>query len=237
MWGWDGRVASRADTLQADVDDTLSLQDPNAFPVPTFQDLAGFWDLLQLSIEDVSMKFAELQQLKANGWKIVEPKVRAGLCCWHLSPVTSPSLLPKHICAQTAATRLLLVTAFSKHLKNKDLGKMRLKKGLFPRRSLAAGSLGVPQQRCPQMARQGLSRGRDSTPPVPSCLCRWTKGCSALPCDSARCRRGVGLSRRGFGFATCGSAVHGGACVLHASWLCRARWDARSLEVLAPHPP
>uniref|UniRef100_A0A493TT24 DLG associated protein 3 n=1 Tax=Anas platyrhynchos platyrhynchos TaxID=8840 RepID=A0A493TT24_ANAPP len=50
--------------------------DPNAFPVPTFQDLAGFWDLLQLSIEDVSMKFAELQQLKANGWKIIEPKVR-----------------------------------------------------------------------------------------------------------------------------------------------------------------
>ncbi|XP_064327308.1 disks large-associated protein 3 isoform X1 [Phalacrocorax carbo] len=48
--------------------------DPNAFPVPTFQDLAGFWDLLQLSIEDVSMKFAELQQLKANGWKITEPK-------------------------------------------------------------------------------------------------------------------------------------------------------------------
>lgn len=48
--------------------------DPNAFPVPTFQDLAGFWDLLQLSIEDVSMKFGELQQLKANGWKIMEPK-------------------------------------------------------------------------------------------------------------------------------------------------------------------
>nr|XP_013800380.1 PREDICTED: disks large-associated protein 3-like [Apteryx mantelli mantelli] len=49
--------------------------DPNAFPVPTFQDLAGFWDLLQLSIEDVSMKFAELQQLKANGWKIIETKI------------------------------------------------------------------------------------------------------------------------------------------------------------------
>ncbi|XP_074832320.1 disks large-associated protein 3 [Carettochelys insculpta] len=48
--------------------------DPNAFPVPTFQDLAGFWDLLQLSIEDVSLKFAELQQLKANGWKLIEPK-------------------------------------------------------------------------------------------------------------------------------------------------------------------
>ncbi|KAL8220507.1 UNVERIFIED_CONTAM: hypothetical protein K2H54_048518 [Gekko kuhli] len=48
--------------------------DPNAFPMPTFQDLAGFWDLLQLSIEDVSMKFAELQQLKANGWKPLEHK-------------------------------------------------------------------------------------------------------------------------------------------------------------------
>uniref|UniRef100_A0A8C0GT50 DLG associated protein 3 n=1 Tax=Chelonoidis abingdonii TaxID=106734 RepID=A0A8C0GT50_CHEAB len=48
--------------------------DPNAFPMPTFQDLAGFWDLLQLSIEDVSLKFAELQQLKANGWKLIEPK-------------------------------------------------------------------------------------------------------------------------------------------------------------------
>ncbi|XP_043915198.1 disks large-associated protein 3 [Protopterus annectens] len=44
--------------------------DPNAFPLPTSQDLAGFWDLLQLSIEDVSVKFAELQQLKANGWKL-----------------------------------------------------------------------------------------------------------------------------------------------------------------------
>uniref|UniRef100_A0A8C3XU38 DLG associated protein 3 n=1 Tax=Chelydra serpentina TaxID=8475 RepID=A0A8C3XU38_CHESE len=49
-------------------------KDPNAFPMPTFQDLAGFWDLLQLSIEDVSLKFAELQQLKANGWKLIEPK-------------------------------------------------------------------------------------------------------------------------------------------------------------------
>jgi len=48
--------------------------DPTAFPVPTFQDLAGFWDLLQLSIEDVTLKFLELQQLKANSWKLLEPK-------------------------------------------------------------------------------------------------------------------------------------------------------------------
>ena len=56
----------------------LSLQDPTAFPVPTFQDLAGFWDLLQLSIEDVTLKFLELQQLKANSWKLLEPKVGGG---------------------------------------------------------------------------------------------------------------------------------------------------------------
>lgn len=55
-----------------------SWQDPTAFPVPTFQDLAGFWDLLQLSIEDVTLKFLELQQLKANSWKLLEPKV----CLW-----------------------------------------------------------------------------------------------------------------------------------------------------------
>lgn len=54
------------------------LQDPTAFPVPTFQDLAGFWDLLQLSIEDVTLKFLELQQLKANSWKLLEPKVCQG---------------------------------------------------------------------------------------------------------------------------------------------------------------
>lgn len=65
----------------ADLPDQLSLlclpllKDPTAFPVPTFQDLAGFWDLLQLSIEDVTLKFLELQQLKANSWKLLEPKV------------------------------------------------------------------------------------------------------------------------------------------------------------------
>ncbi|XP_070695212.1 disks large-associated protein 4 [Pempheris klunzingeri] len=44
----------------------------NANPRPTAQDLAGFWDLLQLSIEDISMKFDELYQLKANNWKLPE---------------------------------------------------------------------------------------------------------------------------------------------------------------------
>ncbi|XP_054653988.1 disks large-associated protein 4 isoform X2 [Dunckerocampus dactyliophorus] len=44
----------------------------NANPRPTAQDLAGFWDLLQLSIEDISLKFDELYQLKANKWQLPE---------------------------------------------------------------------------------------------------------------------------------------------------------------------
>ncbi|KAM8868269.1 disks large-associated protein 4 isoform 5-T7 [Synchiropus picturatus] len=43
----------------------------NANPRPTPQDLAGFWDLLQLSIEDISLKFDELYHLKSNEWKPV----------------------------------------------------------------------------------------------------------------------------------------------------------------------
>ncbi|KAL7864110.1 hypothetical protein AOLI_G00155300 [Acnodon oligacanthus] len=46
--------------------------DVNAQPRPTAQDLAGFWDLLQLSIEDISMKFDELHLLKSNDWKLSE---------------------------------------------------------------------------------------------------------------------------------------------------------------------
>lgn len=48
-------------------------------PRPTSQDLAGFWDLLQLSIDDVTIKFDQLQQIKNNNWRPVdspEKKVR-----------------------------------------------------------------------------------------------------------------------------------------------------------------
>lgn len=44
-------------------------QNVNANPRPTPQDLAGFWDLLQLSIEDISLKFDELYHLKSNDWQ------------------------------------------------------------------------------------------------------------------------------------------------------------------------
>lgn len=45
-------------------------------PRPTSQDLAGYWDMVQLSVEDVSMKFDELHQLKLNDWKIIESPER-----------------------------------------------------------------------------------------------------------------------------------------------------------------
>lgn len=41
-------------------------------PRPTSQDLAGFWDLLQLSVDDVTAKFDELHQIKNNQWQLVE---------------------------------------------------------------------------------------------------------------------------------------------------------------------
>uniref|UniRef100_A0A3B4FHK4 DLG associated protein 2 n=2 Tax=Haplochromini TaxID=319058 RepID=A0A3B4FHK4_9CICH len=46
--------------------------DPSAMPRPTSQDLAGFWDLLQLSIDDVTIKFDQLQQIKNNNWRPVD---------------------------------------------------------------------------------------------------------------------------------------------------------------------
>uniref|UniRef100_A0A8D2G892 DLG associated protein 4 n=1 Tax=Theropithecus gelada TaxID=9565 RepID=A0A8D2G892_THEGE len=50
---------------------------PDANPRPTAQDLAGFWDLLQPSMEDIRMKFDELYHLKANSWQlVVTPKKR-----------------------------------------------------------------------------------------------------------------------------------------------------------------
>ncbi|XP_023660574.1 disks large-associated protein 1 isoform X3 [Paramormyrops kingsleyae] len=45
---------------------------PNTHPRPMSQDLAGFWDMLQLSIENISLKFDELHQLKANSWRPLE---------------------------------------------------------------------------------------------------------------------------------------------------------------------
>uniref|UniRef100_A0A3P8W1V7 Discs, large (Drosophila) homolog-associated protein 3 n=1 Tax=Cynoglossus semilaevis TaxID=244447 RepID=A0A3P8W1V7_CYNSE len=48
--------------------------EPAAYPQPTSQDLAGFWDLLQLNIEDVRVKFQDLQRLKDSGWRLPTEK-------------------------------------------------------------------------------------------------------------------------------------------------------------------
>ena len=45
---------------------------PDANPCPTAQDLAALWDLLQLSIKDISVKFDELYHLKPNDWQLEE---------------------------------------------------------------------------------------------------------------------------------------------------------------------
>ncbi|KAL0966092.1 hypothetical protein UPYG_G00290830 [Umbra pygmaea] len=49
---------------------------PKAHPRPVSQDLAGFWDMLQLSIENISLKFDELHQLRANNWRPLDPPER-----------------------------------------------------------------------------------------------------------------------------------------------------------------
>ncbi len=51
-------------------------------PRPTSQDLAGFWDLLQLSIDDVTSKFNELQKIKSNDWRLIESPVKKVRADW-----------------------------------------------------------------------------------------------------------------------------------------------------------
>ncbi|KAJ8387486.1 hypothetical protein AAFF_G00155870 [Aldrovandia affinis] len=48
--------------------------DPTAYPQPNSQDLAGFWDLLQLAMEDVRVKFQDLQRLKDSAWRLPPDK-------------------------------------------------------------------------------------------------------------------------------------------------------------------
>uniref|UniRef100_A0A4W5JLH1 Discs, large (Drosophila) homolog-associated protein 2b n=1 Tax=Hucho hucho TaxID=62062 RepID=A0A4W5JLH1_9TELE len=66
--------------------------DPSAMPRPTSQDLAGFWDLLQLSIDDVTAKFDELQQIKSNEWRLLESPEKKTTLQW---PPPLPKRPPK----------------------------------------------------------------------------------------------------------------------------------------------
>uniref|UniRef100_A0A671RX13 Disks large-associated protein 3-like n=1 Tax=Sinocyclocheilus anshuiensis TaxID=1608454 RepID=A0A671RX13_9TELE len=53
--------------------------DPSSYPQPSTQDLASYWDLLQLAIEDVRVKFQDLQRLKESGWRLPPEKKAGGM--------------------------------------------------------------------------------------------------------------------------------------------------------------
>uniref|UniRef100_A0A3B5MR12 Discs, large (Drosophila) homolog-associated protein 4b n=1 Tax=Xiphophorus couchianus TaxID=32473 RepID=A0A3B5MR12_9TELE len=63
-----------------------------ANPRPTAQDLAGFWDLLQLSIEDISLKFDELYHLKSNDWQPLQNEDKEALLASKKPSKTRPTL-------------------------------------------------------------------------------------------------------------------------------------------------
>ncbi|XP_068577673.1 disks large-associated protein 2 isoform X3 [Cebidichthys violaceus] len=102
--------------------------DPSAMPRPTSQDLAGFWDLLQLSIDDVTMKFDQLQQIKNNNWRPVdspEKKVRDLLG-------TPPAPVPKKTIRQRS-----LVTR-EKSLDLPDRGRQEARRRLMAAKRAAS---------------------------------------------------------------------------------------------------
>lgn len=39
-------------------------------PPPTPADLQGFWEMVYLQVENVDALFADLEKLRANGWKV-----------------------------------------------------------------------------------------------------------------------------------------------------------------------
>ncbi|KAK6327987.1 hypothetical protein J4Q44_G00036330 [Coregonus suidteri] len=83
--------------------------DPSAYPQPTSQDLSGLWDLLQLNMEDVRVKFQHLQRLKDSGWRLPpDKKVRAGVRLALLPP--DPGSFPRAkmvVCRRVAQMVLL----------------------------------------------------------------------------------------------------------------------------------
>lgn len=62
-------------------------------PRPTSQDLAGFWDLLQLSVDDVTAKFDELHLIKDNHWQLVKSPEKKVLLSCHDNYIWLPNRL------------------------------------------------------------------------------------------------------------------------------------------------
>uniref|UniRef100_A0A8C4WZ07 Discs, large (Drosophila) homolog-associated protein 2a n=1 Tax=Eptatretus burgeri TaxID=7764 RepID=A0A8C4WZ07_EPTBU len=67
--------------------------DPIADAWATSQDMAHFWESLQLSIEDISLKFDELFQLKVNDWRLAEAAERK--TCLHSNETVPPLALTR----------------------------------------------------------------------------------------------------------------------------------------------
>ncbi len=44
--------------------------------VPTPQDLAGFWDMVHIQVDHIHSLFADLKELRANGWERKKQQVR-----------------------------------------------------------------------------------------------------------------------------------------------------------------
>lgn len=46
-------------------------------PPPTPDDLQGFWEMVLLQVENVDSLYAELDKLRANGWKVSASSVQS----------------------------------------------------------------------------------------------------------------------------------------------------------------
>ncbi|CAB1320340.1 unnamed protein product [Coregonus sp. 'balchen'] len=99
--------------------------DPSAYPQPTSQDLSGLWDLLQLNMEDVRVKFQHLQRLKDSGWRLPpDKKVRAGVRLALLPPDPGSFPRAKMVVCRRVAQMVLLPRkqALAVKLHNKPAG-------------------------------------------------------------------------------------------------------------------
>lgn len=45
-------------------------QTPGDMPPPTVDDLQGFWEMVLLQVENVDSLYADLDKIRANGWKV-----------------------------------------------------------------------------------------------------------------------------------------------------------------------
>ena len=82
----------------------------------TSTDLAGFWDMVMIQVEDVNQMFVEIEKLKQNGWKspvVVRAKHRVSWILNSLIPDLKPMIHDNSscdviLCTHNTITNLLL---------------------------------------------------------------------------------------------------------------------------------